>query len=264
MSGDPPDGGVLPNRRSRPDTDKCGIDPEDLADPIRCEDLARCAICHYPPAVQKDEPGKEVRREAKIVEDREDRGSVASIEIADELHDLHLMAQIEVDRRLVEDQDGRVLSHCHGEQDELALPHRQLTGVTPKQVADTDSLDGGGDRSSIAGSHAANRMLMGKPTERNDLLDGRGERQDWQLRHNRETPRDGDPLKSIDAVPTEFHGSGRGTEQSGNDPQQGRLTRPVRPDDRDSFARIDGEGHVAERGAIAIDDRYPVKADHSS
>ena len=207
--------------RSRPETDKRGIDPEDLADPVRGENLVGWPVGHHASAIQQDEPGKEVRRKAEIVKHREDRGSVTSVEIADQFHHLDLVSEIEVDRRLVEDEDGCVLRHRHRQQNELALPHRQLTGVAPKEVAHADPLDGRGNGRSITGSHSANRMFMGKPTKRDDLLDRRGEWQDRQLGHNRETSRHGDPFKAIDAVPAELHGSGRGSEQSGDHPQQG-------------------------------------------
>jgi len=67
------------------------------------------------------EPREEVGRQSEVVEHREDRRSLPGIQVSQQLHDLDLVAQIEVHRRLVEDEDVGVLGHRHGEQYELPL-----------------------------------------------------------------------------------------------------------------------------------------------
>ena len=90
-----------------------------------------------------------MRREAQVVEHREDRRAVAHVEIDEQLHRPDLVAEVEVDRRLVEDEDRRGLGDGEREQDELPLAERQLARVAPEEVPDADALDRRRDRGPI-------------------------------------------------------------------------------------------------------------------
>ena len=62
-----------------------------------------------------------MRGEPEVVEDRNDGRAVAPVQVGQELHDLDLVAKVEVDSRLVEDEDRRLLGHGHREEHELPL-----------------------------------------------------------------------------------------------------------------------------------------------
>ena len=96
-----------------------------------------------PAAAHERDPGEEVGGEGQVVEDRDDRRAVTLVEVDEQSHDLDLVADIEVCRGLVEDEDRRRLCEGDGDEDELALAHRQAAGVTVGQVPDTDAFDGG-------------------------------------------------------------------------------------------------------------------------
>ena len=113
-----------------------------------------------------------------------------SLRSIEELHDLDLVPEVEVDRRLVEDEDRRRLRDRHREQDELALAEGQLARVAAEQVPDADAVDRRGDGGAVDRSKAADGVLVGQPAERHDLLDRRRERQRGQLRHDGEAPGD--------------------------------------------------------------------------
>ena len=86
-----------------------------------------------------------MRGQGEVVEDRHDRRPVALVEIDEQLHDLHLVADVEVGGRLVEDQDRGRLGERDGHEDELALAQRQAPGVSVGEVTDADPRHGGLD-----------------------------------------------------------------------------------------------------------------------
>ena len=89
----------------------------------------RAAVGHDPAAVEQHEPREEGGGEAEVVEDGQDRRPVADVEIDQQLHGRDLVAQVEVDRRLVEDQDRRGLGDGQRDERELALAEGQLADV---------------------------------------------------------------------------------------------------------------------------------------
>ena len=82
--------------------------------------------------------GKKWRGQRQVVEDRQDRRPVARVEIGQELHDRHLVAQVEVDGRLVEDEERRRLGDRERDEHQLALAEGELTGVAAAQAVDPD------------------------------------------------------------------------------------------------------------------------------
>ena len=91
--------------------------------------------------------------------------AVPLVEVDEQFHRADLVAQVEVDRRLVEDEDRRRLGHREGDEHELALAERQLAGVAPEQVPDPDALDRGGDRRLVRRPGAAERVLVRQAPE---------------------------------------------------------------------------------------------------
>ena len=162
-----------------------------------------------PPPVEQDEPREEVRGESEIVEHGQDRRAVAGVEVADELHDLDLVSQVEMDGGFVEDQDRRVLGDGHRQEHELALAEGQLPGVAAEEMADTDPLDRRRNGGPVARPHAAHGMLVRQPPERDDLLHARGERQRRQLRDHGQAAGDRQAVETFDAVPGELDRPGR-------------------------------------------------------
>ena len=65
--------------------------------------------------------GKEVRGKAEVVQHRHHRRAVAFVEVAEQLHRLDLVPEVEVDRGLVQEHRRRVLRHGEGQQHQLAL-----------------------------------------------------------------------------------------------------------------------------------------------
>jgi len=77
------------------------------------------------------------------VEHRDDREALALVEIHQQLHDLHLVAQIEVHGGLVEDEQLSLLGEGHRDEHQLPLAQGQLARIPAAQVADSRALHGG-------------------------------------------------------------------------------------------------------------------------
>ena len=76
----------------------------------------------------------------EIVQDGHDRGAQDLIELPAQLEDLHLMRQVEVGRRLVEQQDPRLLGQGHRDPDPLTLASGQLRDPPARQLRHVRAL----------------------------------------------------------------------------------------------------------------------------
>ena len=100
-----------------------------------------------------------------------------SLRSTQELHRLHLVAQVQVDGRLVEEQDRRRLGHGEREEHELPLAQRELAGVAAQQVPEAHALDRRRHGRPVGGRGAAQRGLVREPPQRDHLLDPHRERE---------------------------------------------------------------------------------------
>ena len=156
--GEPVDRPGAPSRRTKP-----GSTPNTSRIRSSLRTSAGRPVGDDRAAREEHEPREEVAGQPEVVEDGEDRRPVAPVEVDQEVHRLDLVAEVEVDGRLVEDEQRRGLGHGHREQDELAFAERQLAGVAAEQPADADPVDRGRDRRPVAGPVAAERVLVGQP-----------------------------------------------------------------------------------------------------
>jgi len=104
--------------------------------------LGRRPVGHDPAPVEEHEPGEEVGRQPNVVENGHDRRAIPGVEVADELHDLDLVAEVEVDGRLVEDEDRSGLGDGHRQEHKLPLAEGQLARIAAEQVPNPHPVDG--------------------------------------------------------------------------------------------------------------------------
>ena len=159
-----------------------------------------------------------------------------------------------MDRRLVEDEDRRVLRDGHRQEHELALAERQLAGVAAEQVPHAHAVDRRGDRRAIGRAEAADRVLVRQAPEGHHLLDGRRERQARQLRDDREAAGDGEAIERRDRGAGQLDRAGSRLDEAGDRSEQRRLAGPVRADEGDPVTALDGEVDVADRRPAAVGD----------
>ena len=142
------------------------------------------------PCSMTHEAREEVGREAEVVEDGDHRRAVALVEVAQELHRLDLVAEVEVDGRLVEEHDRRGLRDGEREQHELPLPERELAGVPAHEMPEARRARSPRRRRPVRRPGAAQRGLVRQPPEADDLLDAHRERERRLLRDHGEAARD--------------------------------------------------------------------------
>jgi len=119
------------------------------------------------------------------VEDRHDGDALTLVEVRQELHHRDLVAQVEVDSGLVEDEQRRPLGHGEGDEDELALAEGELASVAAAELLECPRGRSPRRRPLDRPRVGAERILVRKPAEGHDLLDpgengkspGRGRRQ---------------------------------------------------------------------------------------
>jgi len=180
------------------------------------------------------------------------------------LSDVDLVAKVEVDGRLVEQQDGRRLGDSQRHQDELALAERELAGVAAEQVTQPDPLDRCRNRRSVRRPVTTEWILVRKPAEAHDLLDRRRERQRRLLWHDREPPSDGRTIETGDRIAAQLDTPHDGRDDAGRRAQQRRLAGAIRADEGNPLPRSDDQVDVGQDGPATVRDRQPFEADHSS
>ena len=143
------------------------------------------------PSAMTTTRSKKWRGQGQVVEDGEDRRAVPTVQVDQQLHDLDLVADVEVGGRLVEDEDRRFLGQGQGDEHQLPLAHRQFAHVAATQVGDADPLDGrvdgvevraGGVRSGAARAAAGRGRRRPRRASRTAPARAPGRRR-WSGRH---------------------------------------------------------------------------------
>ena len=170
------------------------------------------------------------------MQDGDDRPAVALVEIDQQLHHLDLVADVEVGGRLVEDQDRRGLGERDRDEHELALTHRQAPGIAVGEVADptrsmasstaTRSLS----RVPLRGGSCGRRpsATISRTVSAKGSWTSSGTTAIARLIAFRSRPRIGSAVEA-DAAAARL-------EDAGEDAQERRLARAVRPDEGEPLA----------------------------
>ena len=218
-----------------------------------------------PPAVKQDQPWEERGGQAEIVEHGQDRDAIADVEVHEQFHGRDLVTKVQVDRRLVEDQDRRGLGD--GERDEHQLPFAERQFADVPAAADARSRRARWPRprprGRPAGRRAAGPRAAGGRARRaasteveKGTLTCCGTTAIRRAIVARSSPRSG--------IAGDPHLAAARRDQPGDDPEQGRLAGAVRPDQRDALAGRDRQVDAGDDGPAAVGDRDVVELDHSS
>ena len=78
------------------------------------------------PVVERDEVVGVARGEVEVVQHHDDRGAATGVEVGEQVEHLDLVGDVEVGRRLVEQQQVGALRQGHRDPDPLALPTGEL------------------------------------------------------------------------------------------------------------------------------------------
>ena len=113
--------------------DAAARDAAEQADGVRVprvlEDRLDGTLLDEPAGVEDADAVAHLRDRAEVVADEEDRGVELRLELGDEVEDLRLDRRVEAGRRLVEDQERRVLGERHRDHDPLLHAAGELVRV---------------------------------------------------------------------------------------------------------------------------------------
>ena len=182
------------------------------------------AVGDDPAGVHERDPREEVGGQGEIVEHGNDRPVIALVQVCEQLHDLDLVADVEVSGRLVEDEDRCRLGKRQGDEDQLPLAQREASGITVAEMGDTDPFHRRLDRIPILRPRAADRWIVRQATEGDDFVDWHREWQRRQLGDDGDRSRHGLVVDIAD----------RASPRSETDPWRGSRT-PVRTRSRVDF-----------------------------
>jgi hypothetical protein len=204
----------------------------------------------------------------EVVEHGHDRPTIPAIEVGEQVHHVELVSDVEVDRRLVEEDDRGRLGDRHREEHQLPLAKRQLADVAAHEAAQPDALDRAGDGRSIGRSEASQPVLVREPAERHDGLDRCREREARRLRDDCDPSGDLFSIHSREVPALHEDLAARRSEQPGDEAEERRLAGSVWADDRDELSGADLQVDVVEHRPRAVPGRHAAQGEdrfgHSS
>ena len=202
--------------------------------------------------LEKDQPFRVGRGQVDVVLGRDDGLSPSPLEVLEDAVDLGLVADIEVQAGLVEQQQGRVLGQGPGDEDPLPLAAAQLRKPLRSEAPDLGQAQGLGDGRLVLGRSSLEPALPREPSHEDDLLgrvfeDGLGQLGDIGD-PRREPPR----AHPEDALAAAKHRAPDVVEQVLDGLDQRALARAVAAQDGDEFPRLDRERDVADDEPVLV------------
>ena len=176
------------------------------------------------------------RREVQVVQHHHDRGAATGVEVGQQVEHLDLVGDVEVRRRLVEQQQVRSLRQRHRDPDPLALAARELVDHAVGQPERVRQLERLRDGLVVGAGPAPEGAVVRVPATADEVDDGDALGRDRVLRQQPQDARDLLGGLAVDDLAVEQHRARPGLEQPRQTPQQGGLAAGVGADD---------DGHLA-------------------
>src|SRR5581483_4130157 len=208
-----------------------------------------------------DDPVGDPRR-LRIVADEHRRALVLAHELADERVDLVGRLGVELPRRLVGEEDARLVRECRAERDPLLLTARELRRPPVALVREADA------REEVVGT--CEPCVLGRAAQPELERDELARRELGRERAavvlvdvaelGRAVLREPARRQLAEILAEHAHGAGRRPLEAGEEPQQGRLSGAARAEDRHDLALAHGEREALQRCGVAL--RRRVHAEH--
>ncbi|CAM5476651.1 hypothetical protein SHIRM173S_02348 [Streptomyces hirsutus] len=243
------------------------LDPDavDLGQAFRGQDFFGRALGDDVPFGEQHDPVGNGRRLVEVVQDDADGDAVVVRQIADQVEEFDLVAQVEVGGGFVEEEDSGLLGQAAGQPDALELSAGEVFGAAVGELGDARHGEGAVDRGSPAGVGAAPAAPVGVAAELDDVAHaqtaGRGPSLQQQGHTAGELARAEGQAVGV-GVDRERGPAGRLEPRDGA--QQGRLAAAVGTDQCRHFARTQGQlrgvddvhavvrhGHIGSRQFMA-------------
>ena len=182
----------------------------------------------------------------EVVEHRHDGGAQLGVQVPAQLEEVHLVGQVQVGGRLVEQEDVGALGQGHRHPHPLTLPAGECGHVPVGQANDVGALHGLGDGRVVVGRPLTQERLIRVAPARHQLVDGDPGRGDGGLGQHAHSPGQllGGQGGGVAAV--EDHLPGARGEDPTHGAQQRGLPAGIRAHDHRHRARGDGRAQVLD------------------
>ena len=158
------------------------------------------------------------------------------------------MPDVEVRRRLVEEQHARRLGECAGDRDPLSLTPRELIDRPMSERAEVASRERLLDDACVLVRRPHPSVLVRSAAHEHDLTDGEREADLFALRDERNFTRHLATFEGGERRPEQSNVSTVRRQRPCHDSQERGLPCAVRADDREDLPRVNDETGVLERG----------------
>jgi hypothetical protein len=224
------------------------------------EDVARPARGEQPTPGQQCEAVAGAGRQAEVVGD--DEGAAARRrEFPDQREHLDAVAQIEMGRGLVEQQDLGILGQRPGDQHELSLAAGQLENGSVGEFGDPHPLHGALRALDVGRRLVAERTQVRRPAHQHDLTGAEGKGDLDVLGDHRQLPRQGASRQRLRASTAHADASGGRPQHPRGDAEESRLAGAVAAGEHEDLAREELEVDVAQNLATAELDGDPLEGE---
>jgi len=114
-------------RRAAGKAADCELDAEKLPEVRRSDDLLRCALLEDPAVGHEYDPVAKCRQQVDLVGYDQRRQAALARQAQRQAHEFHLIVDVEVGGKLVQQQDGGALRQGARQEEPLLLPSRDFT-----------------------------------------------------------------------------------------------------------------------------------------
>ena len=191
----------------------------------------------------------------QVVDDGEDRDA-ALADVVEDAEEVELVAHVEVRRRLVEEEDGRLLREPARERRELPLAGGERPERPPGEVLDLRLPQGARHRRPVLRGEGRERAAVRVAAERHPVLDRDAVRRLVLRGHEGHALREARARPARERAALEEDLAPRGREEARERPDECRLAGRVRPDEGEALARQQREVHAPQHvPAAAVDAR---------
>ena len=176
-------------------------------------------------------------------------------DVVEDAEEVELVAHVEVRRRLVEEEDRRLLRQAPCEQGELALAGGERSQRSPRQVLDLRLPEGARHGRPVLARERRERPAMRVTSERHAVLDGDAVRRLVLGGHEGHALREARPRPAREGAAFEEDLAPCEREKAGERPHEGGLAGGVRADEGEPLARLQREVHAPQHAPpAAVDD----------
>ena len=222
------------------------------ADGLACQDGVGRPLAAHPAFAHEHEPVAVDGGQVQVVEHRQDGQAALAAERMHDVVHAGLMAQVQMGRRLVEEQHLRLLRERARHKDPLALATREPIDRSVLEVRDLELCHcGTRDRQVLRAREAEPRQMRRAPHQHH--LQRRERKLECRiLRHDGEETCDLGATARRERLAVEAYAAARGREHAGQQPKERRLAAAVRTDEPDDLAPRDREADVVQHRAPAV------------